>query len=613
MSTITTRSGKGSPLTNAEVDDNFVNLNSDKLESSSYTAADVLSKLSSVDGDGSGLDADLLDGQHGSHYLNTTTTFGGDVSGTYDALVIADDSHDHIIGNIDGLQAALDSKQDTLVSGTTIKTVNSQSVLGSGNIQIDGGVTSFNTRTGAVSLTSTDVTDALTFTPISSSDNAATATALQTSRTIGGVSFDGTANIDLPGVNTAGNQNTTGNAATATTLQTARTINGVSFDGSANITVADSTKLPLTGGTLDNGVNTTLTLLSDDTGASTLNLYGNSQGTGRVFVGQSTAFGGGIEYNGDGSPSTTGAGADYITLWRRSSSVDSWTARNSQSNNDWEFRGSVTAPVFYGGAAGYFTGGTLAIGTTAATADLDIYEQYSPGLKVRGQYANILVGAYYGNATIRDTADTNQPGINFTASAVVPAGGTSSLNPSDNLLDLGNATYRWDDIYATNTVIQTSDRNYKQDIEELSEAEKRVALVAKSLMRKYRWKDAVEKKGDDARIHYGIIAQDLKAAFENEGLDAHRYAMFTWNEWWEGDRVIPAVEAQEAVYETQIDEEGIERQVCVSEAIKAHEEVSYPDVFYTEAEAPANAIRKERMGIRYNELLSFIIAALPGS
>jgi hypothetical protein len=85
------------------------------------------------------------------------------------------------------------------------------------------------------------------------SGNAGTATALQTARTIGGVSFDGTANINLPGVNTAGNQSTsgnaatattattaascTGNAATATTLATARTINGVSFNGSANITV----------------------------------------------------------------------------------------------------------------------------------------------------------------------------------------------------------------------------------------------------------------------------------------------------------------------------------------------------------------------------------------
>jgi len=60
---------------------------------------------------------------------------------------------------------------------------------------------------------------------------------LATARNIGGVSFDGTANINLPGVNAAGNQDTTGNAATATALETARTINGTSFDGSANITV----------------------------------------------------------------------------------------------------------------------------------------------------------------------------------------------------------------------------------------------------------------------------------------------------------------------------------------------------------------------------------------
>ncbi|ENC8247929.1 phage tail protein [Shigella flexneri] len=68
--------------------------------------------------------------------------------------------------------------------------------------------------------------------------NAATATKLKTARTIGGVSFDGSANINLPGVNAAGNQNTSGNAATATKLQTARTINGKPFDGTANITLA---------------------------------------------------------------------------------------------------------------------------------------------------------------------------------------------------------------------------------------------------------------------------------------------------------------------------------------------------------------------------------------
>ena len=69
------------------------------------------------------------------------------------------------------------------------------------------------------------------------SGNAATATALETARNIGGVSFDGTANINLPGVNTAGNQNTSGNAATATALANARTIAGVSFDGTGNIAI----------------------------------------------------------------------------------------------------------------------------------------------------------------------------------------------------------------------------------------------------------------------------------------------------------------------------------------------------------------------------------------
>lgn len=65
--------------------------------------------------------------------------------------------------------------------------------------------------------------------------NAATATKLQTARSIGGVAFDGTKDISLPGVNQTGNQSTTGNAATATKLQTARTINGIAFDGTKNI------------------------------------------------------------------------------------------------------------------------------------------------------------------------------------------------------------------------------------------------------------------------------------------------------------------------------------------------------------------------------------------
>ena len=110
---------------------------------------------------------------------------------------------------------------------------------------------------------------------------ATTAATLATPRTIGGVSFNGSANIDLPGVNTAGNQNTTGSAAT---LTTARNIGGVSFNGSAAI------DLP--------GVNTT----------------GNQNTSGSaatLTTGRTIAITGDLTYTSgsfDGSGNVTGAG-----------------------------------------------------------------------------------------------------------------------------------------------------------------------------------------------------------------------------------------------------------------------------------------------------------------
>ena len=97
-----------------------------------------------------------------------------------------------------------------------------------------------------VSNTETDINVAydddngkLDFTVSNISGNAGTATKLASAVTIGGVSFDGSANINLPGVNTTGDQDTSGNAATATALATARTIHGVSFDGSGNIDLSE--------------------------------------------------------------------------------------------------------------------------------------------------------------------------------------------------------------------------------------------------------------------------------------------------------------------------------------------------------------------------------------
>ena len=112
---------------------------------------------------------------------------------------------------------------------------------------------------------------------------------------------------------------------------------------------------------------------------------------------------------------------------------------------------------------------------------------------------------------------------------IFPTNGSgSALNDT---VSLGAEGARWTEVYATNGTINTSDRNEKQDIATLSDAEQRVAVACKGLLRKFRWIDAVEAKGDDARIHFGIIAQDLQAAFEAEGLDAGRYGMFINTTW----------------------------------------------------------------------------------
>ena len=95
----------------------------------------------------------------------------------------------------------------------------------------------------------------------------------------------------------------------------------------------------------------------------------------------------------------------------------------------------------------------------------------------------------------------------------------------DSLSDIGSSSNRFVDIHADNGTIQTSDRNQKQDFEQITEAEAKVAQKAKGLLTKYKWKKDVEKYGDDAQYHIGIIAQELIAAFEEEGLDYKKYAM----------------------------------------------------------------------------------------
>jgi hypothetical protein len=185
--------------------------------------------------------------------------------------------------------------------------------------------------------------------------------------------------------------------------------------------------------------------------------------------------------------------------------------------------------------------------------DGNLFNFYKDGTSVGSIGSTVISSVRY----MYIAGSSSQPcGIGFYANGIFPVTDTGA--GADNSKDLGSAGYRWDDVYATNGTIQTSDRNEKQDIAELTDAEQRVAVAAKGLLRKFRWQDAVEEKGDEARTHFGIIAQDLQAAFEAEGLDAGDYAMFIHTTWTD-------------------EETGEER---------------------------------SRMGVRYSELLAFIIAAI---
>ena len=125
--------------------------------------------------------------------FNTTATGGGGGSGISE---VVQDTTPQLGGNLD---------------------LNSKVINGSGNIDYTG-----NFKASGIA-TATTFVGALT-------GNASSATILQTARTIGGVSFNGSANINLPGVNAAGNQDTSGTAAVATNVT-------VSANNSTNETV----------------------------------------------------------------------------------------------------------------------------------------------------------------------------------------------------------------------------------------------------------------------------------------------------------------------------------------------------------------------------------------
>jgi hypothetical protein len=154
--------------------------------------------------------------------------------------------------------------------------------------------------------------------------------------------------------------------------------------------------------------------------------------------------------------------------------------------------------------------------------------------------------------------------------------GGASIGPGsstyDNWFSAGTSSARYTVVYAVTGSINTSDINEKEQIQDLDAAELRVATAIKGLIKRFKWKDAVVKKGADARIHVGVIAQEVEQAFVTEGLDPSKYALFCKDVWWEF-----------------VGENGLV-------------ETSDKEV--------EGGVRKERKGIRYDQLLAFVIAAI---
>ena len=109
--------------------------------------------------------------------------------------------------------------------------------------------------------------------------------------------------------------------------------------------------------------------------------------------------------------------------------------------------------------------------------------------------------------------------------------GSGSFSSSvDNTMSCGTSGFRWTTVYATTGTINTSDANQKQQIENLTDVEFAVANELKSKIKTFKFNEAVAAKGTNARKHVGWIAQDVQTTFANHGLNANDYGMFCSDE-----------------------------------------------------------------------------------
>jgi hypothetical protein len=172
---------------------------------------------------------------------------------------------------------------------------------------------------------------------------------------------------------------------------------------------------------------------------------------------------------------------------------------------------------------------------------------------------------------------------------------------ADNAQSLGTAANRWSVVYAATGAINTSDLNQKQQVRSVEAKEKAVGVSVRKLMKAFKFNNAVESKGDNARIHFGAIAQDVKKAFEDQGLDPHAYGIFCEDVWYEyNGEVVPVNDEGNFVWS---------RYELDGNIVDLDENGNMPEgAELVETAFPAE--RKTRLGLRYEELLALIISSL---
>jgi hypothetical protein len=212
-------------------------------------------------------------------------------------------------------------------------------------------------------------------------------------------------------------------AGKADSLTTARTINGVSFDGTSNITVADSTKLPLTGGTLTGGLTGTTAAFDS--------IYLNSND--RIYGGTSYRA---LEANPTGTQLQLGEGYGLINMFKTQNAVSElmlWNNRQDAGNIGVSkvsgYNGvEVANMTFYRGGGG--ASGFVRFQVKPTNADV-LADQFQIGDgNTSGYGVNVPIGGYRIGGTIVINSSRQLRSIN------------AIYNTSDTqIMDLGNTTY----------------------------------------------------------------------------------------------------------------------------------------------------------------------------